>query len=308
MSKARTVCTTALRTGSSLRPAARSAKKRSPKSARALAAHLGAGRPQVVDDVVGVPAEPVEGVHVVALHARQGVGGPVVRGAVAPVQLPAPLVGLLERDGGGRSRPANLRDRSAGQPARDQHHGHPHARLGTRSPTNTSPGARRSTLAGRNGPGLAEPVATGRTACPAPCPGAPSRAGRPAPRPRCRWGSRGPPPGGQVVAHAGPLPGPVDPAVEVGGGLEHVERVAALGGHLGLVEGGHAHQHATGRACARRRAAAPGRRRPTTCRSGCCGGRSGRRALHPGVPDHARRRVVAPPGRPGRVEAGSRVR
>ena len=71
MSKARTVCTTALSTGSSEAPGARSAKKRSPKSASAFSRSSTVGRSEVVDDVVGVAAERVERPHVVALHPRQ---------------------------------------------------------------------------------------------------------------------------------------------------------------------------------------------------------------------------------------------
>ncbi len=52
----------------------------------------------LVDDVVGVAAEPVQGVHVVALDLGQDGRGPVVGRPVGLVQHAAVLVGLLERD------------------------------------------------------------------------------------------------------------------------------------------------------------------------------------------------------------------
>jgi hypothetical protein len=55
------------------------------------------GRGEVVDDLVGVAAEPVPGVHVAALPARQQQGGQVVGAAMAGMQLPTPLIGRRQR-------------------------------------------------------------------------------------------------------------------------------------------------------------------------------------------------------------------
>ena len=54
-----------------LRPRSRSAKNRSPKSASAVARRVDRRRTEVVDDVVGVAAEPIQRMHVVALDRRQ---------------------------------------------------------------------------------------------------------------------------------------------------------------------------------------------------------------------------------------------
>ncbi len=53
----------------------------------------GEGRVEVVDDLVGVAGEAVEGVHERPLARGQQPGGQVVRAAVVGVQLPAGLVG-----------------------------------------------------------------------------------------------------------------------------------------------------------------------------------------------------------------------
>ena len=52
-----------------------------------LGAHVAGDVVEVVDDVVGVPAERIQRPYVVPLDARQRPGRPVVRGAVALVEL-----------------------------------------------------------------------------------------------------------------------------------------------------------------------------------------------------------------------------
>jgi hypothetical protein len=72
---------------------------------------LGLGGPvqggaEVVDDLVGVADEAVQGMDVALLPAGQQQGGQVVGAAVAGVQLPAPLIGRSERPRlDGRPRP-----------------------------------------------------------------------------------------------------------------------------------------------------------------------------------------------------------
>ena len=71
MSKARTVCTTALSTGSSERAGVEVGEEPVAEVVQRLLPHLDGGGSEVVDDVVGVAAEGVERPHVVALHRRQ---------------------------------------------------------------------------------------------------------------------------------------------------------------------------------------------------------------------------------------------
>ena len=153
MSNARTVCTTAFSTRSSDVPASRSAKKRSPNAAERGGARrsTGAGA-EVVDDVVGVAAERVQRVDVVALDGRQHHRRPVVRRAVALVEPPALGVARLQRDRSSpRRAPRTLSTRAAASLPDTSTIGTPTP--GTvDDPTNTSPGTRRSTLRGRNGP------------------------------------------------------------------------------------------------------------------------------------------------------------
>ena len=87
MSKARTVWTTALSTGrrtAAVEVGEEPVAEVGQRGGRAR--RRGVRRAEVVDDVVGVAAEPVQGVDVVALHRRQQEGRPVVGRAVAPVQ------------------------------------------------------------------------------------------------------------------------------------------------------------------------------------------------------------------------------
>ena len=152
-------------------PGRRSARRRGRRrsgrrSRRGRVSRLGRSAPpaEVVDDVVGVAAEGVQGVHVVALDRGSTHGRPVVRGAVALVELAGTRVALLE----GRSRrtaaasasvDASARpscvaayvDPLGRQPARHQHHRHADAGHGA-EPDEHQPGHRRSTLFGRNGP------------------------------------------------------------------------------------------------------------------------------------------------------------
>ena len=107
MSNARTVWTTALSTGSSDLPGVEVGEEPVTEVGQRGCAHLGRhiattlGR-DLVDDVVGVAGERVQGVHVVLLDLRQHLRRPVVRGAVALVELAAQLVALVERDRTGR--------------------------------------------------------------------------------------------------------------------------------------------------------------------------------------------------------------
>ena len=187
MSKARTVWTTALSTRSSDAPAPRSAKKRSPNAVQRRGALAGRRRPEVVDDVVGVAAERVQGVDVVALDRRQHRRRPVVRRAVALVQPLALGVALLQRRDASSSR-SIARDAGGGELAGHEHHRHADAGHGRRADEHE---ARHPAIdvarAGTDRSGGT--CGRGRTACPAPCPGPPSRAGRRPPRSRRRPGS-----------------------------------------------------------------------------------------------------------------------
>ena len=154
MPKAPTVCTTAASTGSSLPPASRSAKKRSPEvGERRFAADVGRRVAEVVDDVVGVAAEAVERVHVVALGRRQQRRSTSSRwcraGGSAARQCAYERSQAWSSSRGrprGSQRPARRRAARRSAPSARR-------RPGTvPEPAKTSPGARRSTLAGRNGP------------------------------------------------------------------------------------------------------------------------------------------------------------
>ena len=175
--------------------------RRSPSRARRVGARY---RSEVVDDVVGVPAEAVEGVNVVPLHARQHHRRPVVRRTVAPVEASTLHVALLQRHahgvprprrpleplrrwrsvariGAGSSRNVHRADAGGGELSRHQHHRHADARDGRR-PDEDEPGTRLSTLHGQKRRRSGGTCGRGRTACPAPSPTPPSRAGRRSPR------------------------------------------------------------------------------------------------------------------------------
>ena len=195
-------------------------------------AHLGRHIAEVVDDVVGVAAEPVQRVHVVALDAGQRVRRPVVGRAVALVERAAQLVRLVEC----RHRPSWSTRSAASRPEIST--------IGTPTPgtvllpANTSPGARLSTLFGRNGP-------VWKNRCDS-ANGVPLHAlALPLERIDDRLdldvvavAERGDL-GRELVACLRALLVPVDAAVEVRRGLEHVQHRAAVGRHRRLVDRRH---------------------------------------------------------------------
>src|SRR4051812_28418467 len=106
-------------------------------------------RAEIVDDVVGIPAEPVEGVDVAAFAPGQQPGRPVVGGAVTAMEGPAGGVAAVED--GGHPLLTTASTRSAASRPESRTMGTPTP--GTvPDPVNTSPGAAGCTLAGRNGP------------------------------------------------------------------------------------------------------------------------------------------------------------
>ena len=175
------------------RPASRSAKKRSPRSRSAACPRLDGRRAELVDDVVGVAAEPVERPDVVSLHPRQQRASPssrwcragLVRRATDARTTPRASTGVAAHRCRHRARPV----RRPAPPTRST--------IGTPTPgtvpepTNTRPGARRSTLPGRNGP-LWRNRWESANGVPRSMPlRFPVERVDAVPRPRCRPGSRG---------------------------------------------------------------------------------------------------------------------
>ena len=272
--------TRAASTGWSEWPRARSAAKRCVESAQGVGPLRHRRRPHVVDDLVGVPAEPVQRRARGAAWPEAAAGPPSSTCAVPPVQCPTgrrslPRSGVaVDR----RRRPDPL----GGQPPGEEHHRDAHAGHGARPDEHQARGPARRRC--RDGTGR-----SGRTGGPART-ASPFHAGAlPVGRvderapPRRRRDSRARPPAGQAVADRSRSPGS-SRRRRRGWAPARARRasgVRAAPGRLG--DGGHRDQD---RRVGHRPALAEQGTEgavPLTARNGCCGGRS-RPAAAPPTP------------------------